>query len=120
FIESGRDQDQIVVPSAHWTTLLRMRATWGILLGRALTDPVWFFITDWFAIYLASKHVRLETAIVGFWIPFLAADFGNFAGGGVSSWLVRRGWSVVAARKVVIVFCGLGMGLLIPAAFTSN
>ncbi|PYV39305.1 MAG: MFS transporter, partial [Acidobacteria bacterium] len=28
--------------------LLRVPQTWGVILGRSLTDPVWFFVTDWF------------------------------------------------------------------------
>jgi ACS family hexuronate transporter-like MFS transporter len=120
FIMTGRDREEVRLEKPRWSALLRVRATWGILLGRMLTDPVWFFIADWFAIYLASKSVELEKGIVGFWIPFLAADIGNFAGGGISSWLIRRGWGVLKARKAVIVVCGIGMTLLIPAAFTSN
>ena len=50
----------------------------------------------------------------------MAADLGNFFGGGVSSWLIKRGWPVVKARKAVVVFGGLGMTLLIPTIFTSN
>ncbi|MBV9265508.1 MAG: MFS transporter [Acidobacteriaceae bacterium] len=113
-------EERATVHSARWSELLRIPATWGIILGRSLTDPVWFFISDWFAIYLASKHFNLEQGILGFWIPFVAADIGNFAGGGVSSLLVRRGWNVIAARKAVIVVCGLGMTLLIPAVFTNQ
>jgi len=100
---------------APWRTLLRLPHTWGIILGRALTDPVWFFITDWFAIYLVSKGFQLEHTLMGFWIPFVAADLGNFSGGGFSSWLIRRGWPVLRARKLVVLVCGLGMTLLIPA-----
>jgi len=81
---------------------------------------VWFFITDWFAIYLVSKGFKLEESLMGFWVPFLAADLGNFAGGGLSSHLIKRGWSVGAARKLVIVICGLGMTLLIPTAFLTS
>jgi ACS family hexuronate transporter-like MFS transporter len=103
-----------------WLSLLRQRNTWGIVLGKALTDPVWFFVTDWFAIYLVSKGFRLENTLLGFWIPFLAADLGNFFGGGLSSQLIRRGWPVVKARKFVILICGLGMLTLIPAAFASS
>jgi ACS family hexuronate transporter-like MFS transporter len=103
-----------------WASLLRRRETWGIVLGKALTDPVWFFITDWFAIYLVSKGFKLENTLLGFWVPFLAADLGNFAGGGLSSYLIRRGWPVLKARKLVVLLGGIGMTLLIPAIAVSN
>ncbi len=97
-----------------------MPQTWGVIAARSLTDPVWFFITDWFAIYLVAKGITLEQGLIAFWIQFIAADLGNFFGGGTSSWLIRRGWSVGQARKAVIVFGGFGMALLVPTIFTSN
>ena len=103
-----------------YRTLLSLPQTWGVIIGKTLTDPVWFFITDWFAIYLVSKGFKLEDTLLAFWIPFLAADVGNFAGGGFSSYLIKRGWSVGAARKLVVVVCGLGMTLLIPTVFVSS
>jgi len=107
-------------PARSWTSLLRRRETWGIVLGKALTDPVWFFITDWFAIYLVSKGFKIENTLLGFWIPFLAADLGNFAGGGLSSYCIRIGWPVVKARKLVVLLGGIGMTLLIPTIAVSN
>jgi ACS family hexuronate transporter-like MFS transporter len=105
---------------ASWGQLLRLKPTWGIIFGRGLTDPVWFFVTDWFGIFLKSKGFNLAKSRLGFWVPFLAADLGNFFGGGLSSTLIRRGWPVLKARKFVILICGLGMALLIPAAFVSR
>ena len=99
---------------ASWRQLLSVKETWGIILGKSLTDPVWFFITDWFAIYLISRGFTLENTVLGFWVPFLAADLGNFFGGGLSSRLIQRGWPVLKARKLVILICGFGMTLLIP------
>ena len=103
-----------------YRTLLSMPQTWGIVIGKALTDPVWFFITDWLAIYLVSRGFRLEDSLLAFWIPFMAADLGNFAGGGLSSFLIGRGWRVGAARKAVIILGTLGMLFLIPAIYTSS
>ena len=105
---------------ASWRQLLSLKETWGIVLGRALTDPVWFFITDWFAIYLVSKGFKIENTLMGFWIPFLAADLGNFFGGGLSSYLIQRGWPVLKARKFLILICGFGMTLLIPTVSVSS
>ncbi len=119
-ILEDRGRDRLEMPKARWIDVVRMRQTWGIIIGKALTDPVWFFITDWFAVYLVSKKIALEEGVLAFWIPFVAADAGNFLGGWISSLLVKRGWNVVRARKAVIVVCGLGMTLLIPAVWTSN
>ena len=107
-------------PRPAWKDLLKLPQTWAIIAARTMTDPVWFFITDWFAIYLLSKGINPEQGLLAFWIPFVAADLGNFFGGGLSSWLIKRGWPVLRARKAVVIFGGLGMALLIPTVFTSN
>ncbi len=105
---------------AGYRSLLSLRQTWGAIAARGLTDPVWFMIADWFAVYLVSRGFNLEQTAAGFWVPFLAADLGNFAGGGFSSALIRRGWPVGRARKLVIVAGALGVLALMPAAFLSD
>ena len=40
-----------------WRQLLTLRQTWGIILGRTVTEPVWFFIMEWLAIYLSLIHI---------------------------------------------------------------
>jgi ACS family hexuronate transporter-like MFS transporter len=117
--------DDVVAPEGSaappsYRRLLSLPQTWGTIASRALTDPVWFMIADWFAIYLAAKGFDLAQTAAGFWVPFLAADLGNFFGGGVSSALIKRGWSVGRARRVVIVGGGLGVLALVPAAFLSS
>jgi ACS family hexuronate transporter-like MFS transporter len=103
-----------------WADLLKLPQTWGTIIAKALTDPVWFFVTDWFPIYLVAKGIELKSGLIAIWIPFLAADLGNFFGGGISGYLIKRGWSLGAARKAVVIFGGLGVTMLIPTIFTSN
>ena len=124
-LDDRRAEEPNAAPSAlqvppPYAPLLRLRQTWAAILSRTLTDPVWFMITDWFAIYLAGKGYKLEEMAAGFWVPFLAADLGNFFGGGVSSQLIKRGWSVGRARKALIAGGGIGVLALIPAAFASS
>jgi len=54
------------------------------------------------------------------WVPFIAADLGNFAGGAATGYLIKRGWAVGKSRKAVVVAGGFGMTLLIPTIFSSN
>jgi len=100
--------------------LLKLPQTWGTIISKGLTDPVWFFITDWFPIYLVAKGVSLRNSALSFWIPFLAADLGNFFGGAASGFLVRRGWQLGAARKALVVFGGIGVTVLILTIFTTR
>jgi ACS family hexuronate transporter-like MFS transporter len=106
--------------TAGYAALLRLRQAWGIVIGKALTDPVWFFITDWFAIYLGTRGFSLEHGLLAFWVPFVAADAGNFLGGGISSYLISRGFSVGLARKIVIVVSGVGMSMLMVSLLFSS
>ena len=103
-----------------WRDLLRIPQTWGVIAARALTDPVWFFVADWFPIYLVGKGIDLRNGLIAIWVPFLAADLGNFAGGAASGYLVRRGWTLGWARKAVVIAGGCGVTLLIPTVFTHN
>ena len=103
-----------------WIELLKLPQTWGVIVARAFTDPVWYFIADWFPIYLVAKGISLKSGLIAIWIPFIAADLGNFFGGATSGYLIKRGWSLGAARKALVVFGGVGVTLLIPTILTVN
>ncbi len=103
-----------------WRDLLKLPQTWGVVIARSFTDPVWFFITDWFPIYLMSKGVSLTGSMISVWIPFVATDLGNFFAGAVSGRLIASGRPILWARKVIVVLGGIGMLAIIPTIFTAN
>ena len=105
-------------PKPRWADLLKLPQTWGAIFAKSLTDPVWFFVTDWFPIYLVAKGISLKSGLIAVWVPFIAADLGNFFGGGASGYLIKRGWALGSARKALAVFGAFGVLLLIPTIFT--
>jgi MFS transporter, ACS family, hexuronate transporter len=117
-----RDSDapQSATIRPRWRDLLSLPQTWGTIIAKSFTDPVFFFIAEWFPIYLVAKGIELKSGLIAVWIPFIAADIGSFFAGGLSGYLVRRGWTLSAARKVPIIYGGIGMLLLIPTIFTTN
>jgi ACS family hexuronate transporter-like MFS transporter len=54
------------------------------------------------------------------WIPFMVAGLGNYAGGWLSGWLLRRGWPVTAARKSGVTLFALLMSSAIPAVLVND
>src|SRR5260370_3805583 len=59
----------------RWRDLLKLPQTWGTIISKALTDPVWFFFTDCFPIYLFPKGISLKTSHLPVLVPFLAPTF---------------------------------------------
>ena len=98
-----------------WATLIPMRQTWAFVLGKFLTDPVWWFYLFWVPGFLQSKH---GLALTGLGIPvmviYVISDVGSVAGGWLSSSLIKRGHSVNAARKIAMLICAIGV---IPVVF---
>jgi ACS family hexuronate transporter-like MFS transporter len=93
-----------------WLGLLGFRKVWGIVLPRLLAEPVWWFYLFWLPTYLVQERgfsfVKMGFAAM---IPYITADLGCLFGGGMSSLLMRWGWSVNRARKTVMVFCAFLM-----------
>jgi ACS family hexuronate transporter-like MFS transporter len=107
--------------SKDWLSLLRRREAWAIVIGRSLTDPIWWFYVFWLPQYLSDARGFSLARIAAFaWIPFVAADAGNFAGGLVSGALIKRGMPVMRARKAVCVVSCLPLLAGIPAVLATN
>jgi len=103
-----------------WRDLLKLPQTWGTIIAKTFTDPVFFFIAEWLPIYLVAKGIELKSGLIGLWIPFIAADIGSFFAGWLSGHLIRRGMSLGWARKVPVIYGGIGMTFLIFTIFTTN
>jgi ACS family hexuronate transporter-like MFS transporter len=104
-----------------WSLILKRPETWGIVIGRSLTDPIWWFYVFWLPQYLSDTRGFSLKQIAAFaWIPFVAADLGNFAGGLTSGALIRRGMPLLRARKLICIVSCLPMLAGIPAVLSGN
>ncbi len=91
-------------PSAEakipWLKLLRYREAWAYYGTCVLVGPVWWFYGFWLPDFF-NKHFHLDLKQFG---PPLVAIYavtaaGSIGGGGLSAWLLKRGWSLNGARK---------------------
>jgi MFS transporter, ACS family, aldohexuronate transporter len=101
--------------------LLSLRQTWAIILARFLVDPIWWLYLLWLPEYLKDvHHFNLKEIGLFQWAPYVCAALGSVFGGWLSGWLIKRGRSVNAARKIAIGAAACLMPLGILAAQTSN
>jgi ACS family hexuronate transporter-like MFS transporter len=101
--------------------LMRVRFVWAFLLAKIFMDPVWYFYIFWFPEYLKNAR-HFDMAAIGkfAWIPFVVAGAGNFAGGALSAWLLRRNVAVTVARKGSVTFFAALMTSAIPAVLVHD
>ena len=91
-----------------WARLLPYRQTWAFAIGKFVTDPIWWFYLYWSAPFFAQRfHADLKSIGPPLVTIYLMADVGSVAGGWLSSWLLKRGWSTNAARKTAMFLCAL-------------
>lgn len=101
-----------------WLDVMRDRRTWGFALAKFLTDPIWWFYLYWVPKFLSSKFdVQLAGLAAPLVMIYLLADVGSVGGGWFSSRLSTRGWTVLAARRQVMLVCAM---LALSVVLVSN
>ena len=84
----------------RWRELLGFRQTWAYALTKSLGDPIWWFYLFWLPKYLAAEFDVRGTAVIPYLTAvYVAADVGCLGAGWLSSVLLKRGFSLNAARK---------------------
>lgn len=96
--------------------VLRSRLFWAIGVPRFLAEPAWQTFNFFIPLYLVAVwKLDLKSIAMWAWLPFLAADFGSLAAGLLPAWLMKRGSSLLASRKITMTLgalCMVGPGCL--------
>ena len=83
-----------------WFRLLGFKQTWAFVLGKFLTDPIWWFYLFWLPDFLESEYGLKGTAVS---LPvatvYMISTFGSVGGGWLPLKLITNGWTVFKARK---------------------
>ena len=92
-----------LVENLRWSSLLRIRETWGLVFAKFLSDAAWYFYLFWLPKYLYDAR-GFDIKAVGTlaWIPYAASGVGCLLGGSFSSYLVHRRVALGMARKLAL------------------
>jgi ACS family hexuronate transporter-like MFS transporter len=89
---------------------MRYREIWPFLLGKLITDPVWWFYLFWLPDYLGRERGQ-NPLKAGFWVAviYIGSSVGSVFGGWLSSTLIKRGWSVGKSRMTAMGLAAIFM-----------
>ena len=102
--------------AAHfsWLRLLGRRQTWAVVVGKFMTDPVWWFYLFWLPKFLDTNYgIKLSQLALPLVVVYVVADAGSVTGGWLSGALMKRGWTVNRARKAALLCMALA---IVPTA----
>ncbi|MDQ4141867.1 MAG: MFS transporter [Bacteroidota bacterium] len=104
-----------------WSRLLQIRQTWVFILGKVLTDPVWWFFLFWLPSYFATTfNLDLKKPSLHLAMVYTATTFGSIGGGYLSSYLIKRGWPILKARKTTLLLVAFAVLPIIVARYAPN
>jgi MFS transporter, ACS family, hexuronate transporter len=98
-----------------WVKLLGFKQTWAFVMGKFLTDPIWWFYLFWLPDFLESQYgikgtqMALPVATV-----YILTTFGSVGGGWLPMYLIKNNWPVFKARKTSMLIYAF---MVIPIVF---
>ena len=112
------DKDKEVSERIPWLKLLKYRQAWAFVIGKFLTDPIWYFYLFWLPGFLSHKY-GLNLTNMG-WpliVIYTMTSIGSIGGGWLSGKFISMGWTVNKGRKIVMIICAI---LIVPIVIASN
>lgn len=98
------------VAKMSWAHLLTYRQTWTFVVGKFLTDPIWWFFLFWLPKFLSTTH---RVSLLGLGLPLIliynSATVGSIFGGWLPARLIKAGLTVNRARKTAMLVCAISV-----------
>ena len=113
-------EEQVVVTdepreSVGWGKLLGYKQTWAFVVGKFLTDPVWWFYLFWLPAFLKAEYGLEKTAVaLPVALVYTMSSFGSIFGGWLPLYFIRKGWPVYRSRKTSMLIYAF---FVIPVVF---
>jgi MFS transporter, ACS family, hexuronate transporter len=115
------DPQELSSEKIPWVKLLKYRQTWAFIIGKFMTDPIWWFYLYWLGLYLNNNFGLTITALgLPLIVIYMMTSIGSIGGGWISGALIDRGVSVHKARKAAMFICAILVTPVVSAANITN
>lgn len=117
-IISGQESEKKLdtdIKTVKWYKLFTLRQTWAFITGKALIDPIFWFFLFWLPSYFSTTFdLDLKKPSLELMIIYAATTIGSIGGGYFSSYLIKKEWPTMKARKTALfIFAILEFSILL-------
>lgn len=108
-------------PKASWPKLLAFRQTWAFVVGKFLTDGVWWFFLFWLPAYLKDHYQMTGTAImIPLAVLYSMTMVGSIGGGSLPAYFINKGDKAYDGRmKAMLIIALFPLVVLLAQPFGS-
>lgn len=103
-----------------WYQMLTYRQTWSFVMGKFMTDGIWWFLLFWLPTYIKQQFCAnlsaddtKYTVMISTFIVFGIAIIGSVYGGALPMKFINKGWATYKARMTSLLIIGFFPLLLI-------
>lgn len=101
-----------------WFKLLTFKQTWAFVIGKFLTDPIWWFYLFWLPSFLNKQYGMTKTDLaLPIAVVYTMTTFGSIFGGWLSGYFIGKGWEVYKARKTAMLVFALSVTPIVFANY---
>ncbi len=117
----NKQEESSVISKNEISQLIKQKQTIGIMIGKFLTDPVWWFFLYWMPTYLNKQRgFGLESIAIAIPLIYIIATLMGFVGGWIPGYFMKLGWSVEKARKTTMLMSAMILPFTVFAVFAEN
>ncbi|MBO9657315.1 MAG: MFS transporter [Chitinophagaceae bacterium] len=110
-----------VKEKVKWVKLLGYKQTWAFVVGKFLTDGVWWFFLFWLPKYLQAQYGMEKTEITfPLTVLYTMTMFGSIGGGWFPVYFMRKGHSAYDARMKAMLTIAVFPLILLAAQPLGN
>lgn len=122
YINSDADEkNEVDGQKTSWSKLLTYKQTWAFIIGKFLTDPIWWFYLFWLPSFLNKQYGMTKTDVaIPIAVVYTMTTFGSIFGGWFSGYFIKNGWEVYKARKTAMLVFALAIVPVISAQALGN
>jgi len=130
YIHSGDEVEvvtEVVKEKVPWYKMLTYKQTWAFVLGKFMTDGIWWFLLFWLPTYIKQQFcvgmdpvTTKHTVMISTFIVYGVAIVGSVFGGSIPMIFMNKGWATYKARMTALLIIAFAPLLLLSTQYAAS